>query len=385
MARKSMIGAVAVAALGALFLAGGGLSTASAQQRFETSAGSVEVEAVATGLSGPWAFDLLPDGGALVTEKAGRLLHLRADGALHPVAGLPRVATGGHRGLLDVTLARDFAESRRLWVTLAFKIRRGAALAVLGARLGRDGSRLEDVAPVVVQNPATDTPWGYGSRVVEGPDGTVFLVGGERGVHGAAQRPDSLFGKVLRVGTDGKPPRDNPYSQGGGQPEVYSLGHRNPQGAAIGPDGALWIVDHGAQGGDELNRIEAGANYGWPDVSYGLDDAGQPFPKGSSVPGIEPPRAYWDSAIAPSGLAFMRGAMFPEWKGDALIGSLNSGVVVRVPAAALGPGPDRVDDRQERLFDGAYPRTRDVKVAPDGAIWFLSEVNGALYRAHRVD
>ncbi|WP_138468509.1 PQQ-dependent sugar dehydrogenase [Poseidonocella sp. HB161398] len=336
-------------------------------------------EVVAEGLSHPWGMAALPEGGWLVTERPGRLRIVSAEGALsEPVAGLPQVDARRQGGLLDVAIRGDFAQSRRVWWSYAEP--RGAGTtgtAVASGRLSADGRQMEDVQVVFRQDPAWASTAHYGGRLVFDPSGALFVTTGERSVSGArelAQDVSIQLGKVIRIDPMGGPAPGNPRIADGA-PGVWSWGHRNLQAAAIGPDGALWTVEHGPRGGDELNRPEAGKNYGWPVISYGVSYNGSAVGSGETArDGMEQPVYYWDPVIAPSGLAFYDGAMFPGWQGDALIGGLAGQALVRLEIA-----DGRVTGEQ-RYLQG-FARIRDVEIAPDGAVMILTdEDNGALIR-----
>ena len=358
---------------------------ASAQERvFDSSAGRISVSQQVDGLSQPWGFTFLPGGGVLVTEKGGDL-HIARGGVLSPaIAGVPEVVAERQGGLLDVALAPDFAESGEIYLSYAAPTKGGnAQTAVARARLiDGDAPRLDQVEVIFRQEPARSTRHHYGSRILVAPDGSLFITVGDRGGREEAQNPASHQGSVIRILRDGAPHPDNPFVDGarGWKPEIYSFGHRNPQGAAMGSDGVLWTVEHGAKGGDELNRPVAGANHGWPVISYGRHYSGAKIGAGTSAPGMTQPIAYWDPSIAPSGLAVYEGEMFPEWRGDILVGALKFQLIARLE---LEDG--RVAG-EERLFSGEYGRIRDVRVAPDGAIWFATDSrNGGLYRISRAE
>ncbi|MEC9346968.1 MAG: PQQ-dependent sugar dehydrogenase [Pseudomonadota bacterium] len=343
-------------------------------RQFSTSAGPVEVEQVAGDLDTPWAVAFLPDGGLLVTERDGRLWHFDAAMARNPVAGVPDVYVQGQGGLLDVVAARDFTASRTIFLTYAGVYPGGGATTLASARLSADGSRLEELRVLFRQDRATGAGHHFGSRVVEAPDGSLYLTIGDRGDADRAQDPQTHNGKVVRVNRDGSVPADNPFASGGGRPDIWSIGHRNPQGATLDEAGRLWTVEHGARGGDEINRPQAGHNHGWPVISYGTHYSGMPIGEGTAKSGMEQPVWYWDPSIAPSGMAILSGRLFPAWTGDILVGSLKYDYVSR-----LDRDGDRVSG-EERLFPDAFERIRDVREGPDGAIWFLSEGDGALYR-----
>lgn len=346
-----------------------GLSPAGAQGSIDTSAGPVAIEEMARGLDEPWGIAFLPDGRFLVTERAGQLtLFPSGGGNGQPLSGTPEVADRGQGGLLDVMIPRDFATSREVWLSYAQPDgarRAGTALGV--GRLSEDGRTLVGFRAVFA---AGGTPGGnhFGSRIVEAPDGTIYLTTGERGDAPLAQDPMRPEGKVLHLNRDGSPATTVPGMLAG----VYSLGHRNPQGAALDASGQLWVVEHGAQGGDEINRVLPGRNYGWPVISYGEDYGGGKIGIGTAKDGLEQPVMYWDPSIAPSGLLIHSGRMFPQWQGDFFAGSLKFDYLSRLdPDAGFA---------EERIAGPETGRVRDVVEGPDGAVWFLSVHNGAAYR-----
>lgn len=343
-------------------------ATAQAQTRIDTSAGPVVIERMADDLNEPWAIDFLPGGSFLVTERDGRLL-LIGDGARRVVSGVPEVFAQGQGGLLDVMVPRDFDDSRRIWLSYALPVGAGAATAAGFGILSPDGTALADFQLVFMADPARGGRH-FGSRLVEDSDGTILLTTGDRGTGPEglqAQEPDSSIGKVIRLAPDG---------QGGWQGSVVSHGHRNSQGATLSPEGQVYLVEHGAQGGDELNLIQPGKNYGWPVISYGVNYGGAKIGEGTARDGMEQPLHYWDPSIAPSGLIVYSGRLFPEWRGDFFFGSLNSDYLGRLDPDAKGPG----GWAEERISTSETARVRDVVEAPDGSIWFLSVYDGAAYR-----
>lgn len=303
-----------------------------AQTIVETSAGPMQITAMATGFDEPWGLGFLPDGSFLVTERDGRLQLVR-EGSTLSVGGVPDVVARGQGGLLDVMIPRDFAESREVWLTYSAPLSGGSATAVGRGVLSADGAMLEGFETVYAGNPVSGATKHYGARVVEAPDGTIYLTTGERGTGPGgqeAQDPARIEGKVIHLNRDGSAAaRRDGWREG-----VFSLGHRNAQGAAIGPDGALWLVEHGAQGGDELNRVVEGANYGWPVISYGKNYGGGKIGVGSQAEGMEQPVHYWDPSIAPSGLMFYSGAAVPGWAGDVFTGSLKFDYLSRLDPQA---------------------------------------------------
>lgn len=360
-----------VAALGLMLAAAPALA-----QSLAASAGEVEITRLAAGLEEPWSIGFLPDGGVLVTERAGRLRHY-APGALpggegRPVEGVPEVHARGQGGLFDVLVPRDFAETREILLSFAMPQGGGGAGTALGAgRLSQDGTRLEDFRILWQMAEGTSGGRHFGGRLVEAGDGTIFLTLGDRGAGPRAQDPAAPNGKVVRLTREGAPAPDNP-DPSGPLPELWSLGHRNPQGAALDAQGRLWLSEHGARGGDEVNRVEPGRNYGWPVISYGVDYDGSPLGEGTEKAGMEQPAHYWDPSIAPSGHVIYSGRLWPDWAGDHFVGSLKFDYIARLDPESGW--------EEEALRDAATARVRDVREAPDGALWFLSVGNGALYR-----
>ena len=338
---------------------------------------SVTAQTVATGLQHPWAVAFLPEGRFLVTERPGRLRVVEADGKLQPpVQGLPEVAAGGQGGLLDVVTDSDFARNRTLYFCYS-EPGQGTtnSTALASARLSADRQRLEDVKVLFSQQPKVSSTAHFGCRVVERrvdgkPDGTLFLTLGDRfSRRDDAQKLDNHLGKIVRVGKDGGAPKDNPFvGKAGALPEIWSYGHRNSQGATMGPDGRLWQHEHGAQGGDEINLPQPGKNYGWPLVSFGVNYDGSQIGDGSSVkPGLEPPLHHWTPSIAPSGMAFLASDKYgPAWKGNLFVGSLKFQYLDRIE---LKDG--KVVAEHQLLQD--LGRIRDVRQGPDGLLYVLTD------------
>ncbi|WP_425090327.1 PQQ-dependent sugar dehydrogenase [Tropicimonas sp. S265A] len=346
-------------------------SAPASAETLQTSAGPVEVDQVVSGLNEPWGFGFLPGGGLLITERGGRLLHV-ADGTSTPVRGVPEVETGGQGGLLDVMIPRDFAGSREVFLSFSIPQGRGAGTGLAVGRLSTDGTALEGTRILFQSEPGSRGGRHFGSRIVEGVDGKIYLTIGDRGDDDSAQDLGNENGTVVRLNRDGTVPADNPFvGQAGAQSEIWSYGHRNAQGAALDLDGNLWVVEHGARGGDEVNRVEPGANYGWPVIAYGRQYSGLRIGEGTEKPGMEQPAHYWDPSMAPSGMMIYSGALWPEWRGDMFIGSLKFGYLSRLDGSSF---------TEEEIEGDATARTRDVREGPNGAIWFLSVGNGALYR-----
>ena len=342
---------------------------------FETESGPIHAETFADGLSHPWGLAFLPDGDALVTERDGRLRHVAADGSLSgPIEGVPEVAARGQGGLLDVALDPDFASTRLVYLSFSEPGEdRTNSTAVARGRLSDDAAALTDVEVIFSQQPKLPSRAHFGGRLVFDDSGHLFITLGERSdeeFRTQAQELGSHLGKVVRINPDGSVPEDNPYvGQDGVLPEIWSLGHRNIQGAAINPQtGVLWEVEHGPMGGDEINIVEPEANYGWPVVSFGVNYDGSPVGIGESdAPGFADPIYQWTPVIAPSGMLFYGGEAFPNWQGDLFIGALKETAVVR-----LDLDGDRVV-AEERILDDAGVRIRDVVEGPDGAIYLLTD------------
>jgi aldose sugar dehydrogenase len=352
------------------------LPVSAAQTIFETSAGPVQIDMVADGLDEPWGIGFLPDSSFLVTERGGTLKLFAAAGAeAVEVGGGPDVEVDGQGGLLDIMIPRDFATSREVWLSYSDPRDAGAVTAVGKGVLSGDGSRLEGFTQVFAIPEGSSGGRHFGSRLVEAADGTLFLTVGDRGTGPGgmeAQDPMRGEGKVIHLTRDGKPATALP----GALPGVYSWGHRNAQGATLDLEGRLWIVEHGARGGDELNAPTAGRNYGWPVITYGENYNGRAIGEGSAKEGMEQPVHYWDPSIAPSGLLVYSGRLIPEWRGDIFFGSLNSDYLGRLDPES----PAENGFAEERISADETLRVRDVVEAPDGSIWFLSVLNGAAYR-----
>lgn len=328
------------------------------------------VTEVARGLEHPWGLAFLPDGRLLVTERPGRLRIVARDGSLsQALDGVPRVAAGGQGGLLDVVLDPRFADNRLIYLSFSEPGEGGTAgTAVARARLGEQA--LEDVTVLYRQQPKVRGSNHFGSRLVFARDGTLFVTQGDRfNYREQVQDLSSGIGKIMRIHPDGSVPSDNPFvGRERAWPEIWSYGHRNVQGAALHPQtGDLWTVEHGARGGDELNRVEAGKNYGWPVITYGVDYSGAKIGEGTARAGMEQPVYYWDPVIAPSGMIFYTGDAFADWKDSILIGSLRPGQLVRL---TLKEG--RVIT-EERYLDELGERIRNVRQGPDGRIYLLTD------------
>jgi glucose/arabinose dehydrogenase len=330
------------------------------------------------GLEHPWGLAFLPDGRKLVTERPGRLRLVAKDGRLEsqPVTGLPAIAATGQGGLLDVALHPRFSENRLVYLSYSARGQGGVGTEVARGRLA--GGGLEDVRVIFSQSPKSGTGRHFGSRLVFDRDGYLYITQGDRGEMERAQKPDDHAGSVIRLHDDGRVPADNPFrGRPGWKPEKYTLGNRNMQGAALHPrTGRLWTHEHGPQGGDEINVIRAGANYGWPVITYGVNyGIGTRIGEGTHKAGMEEPLYTWVPSIAPSGMAFYTGDRFPRWQGDLFVGALRDQMLVRLKLDG-----ERVVS-EERMLKDVLGRIRDVRDGPDGFLYLLTdERRGVLAR-----
>ena len=333
----------------------------------------VRAQIVADGFVDPWSFAFLPEGGMLVTERPGALWHLQPDGTRNEISGLPDLRARGQGGLLDVLVPRDFNQSREIFLSYSKPQRGGLGTALFRAVWPNGQDRLTDGRVIFEMAPGSTGGRHFGSRIVEARDGTLFLTIGERGDRPSAQDLSRHNGSIVRLRRDGSVPQDNPFlSVKAAQPEIWSYGHRNPQGAALDLEGQLWAVEHGARGGDEVNRIRPGTNYGWPVIAYGRHYSGLKIGEGTHKAGMAQPAFYWDPSIAPSGMVFHSGRSLPEWRGAILVGSLKYDHI-----SVLKGDPLR---EIARISLPETERVRDVREGPDGNIYFLSEPRGAIYR-----
>ncbi len=358
-----------------------------------------EVTVLAKGLERPWAVEPLPGGDLLVTEKTGRMRIVSARGEVGPPiggllpvgsggvssasgqGGLPPITARGQGGLLDVALSPDFARDRTIFWSFSEQREGGSGTSVARGRLTEDRRNLEQVRVIFRAMPTYNNGLHFGSRLAFGPDGKLYITLGERfdrtTTRPQAQHLNSHLGKIIRINPDGSVPDDNPFvRQAGALPEIWDIGHRNVQSAAFDERGRLWTVEHGAKGGDELNLIEKGKNYGWPLVTYGEEYSGEPIPGAVTArEGYEPPVYYWDPVIAPSGMEFYTGAAFPAWRGNVFVGGLASQRLVRLVIKN-----DRVVG-EEHLLTERGQRVRDVRQGPDGALYVVTdEANGELWK-----
>jgi aldose sugar dehydrogenase len=333
---------------------------------------AVKVETFAKGLAHPWGLAFLPDGGLLVTERPGRVRLIGKDGRLSPaLQGVPKVYASGQGGLLDVALSPDFASSGLIYLSYAeprSEGKNGTSVAKAKLVSGDSGGRLEEFEVIFRQEPSYASGNHFGSRIVFTPDGSMFVTLGDRySPRDQAQNAGNHLGKLVRIMPDGKPYPGNPQ-RAGWRAEIWSIGHRNVQGAALDPaTGKLWTIEHGARGGDEINVPEAGKNYGWPVITYGRDYTFLKIGEGTHKAGMEQPIYYWDPSIAPSGAAFYTGSRFPEWKGSLFVGALAGRALHRL----VVDGEKVVGE--EKLLTGLGERIRDVRMGPDEALWLLTD------------
>jgi glucose/arabinose dehydrogenase len=351
-------------------------------ETFDSQAGQIRVTTFADGLVNPWAIAFLPQGGMLVTEKQGNLRVIGDDGSLgEPISGLPEVDARGQGGLLDVALDPDFQQNRMVYVSYAEAGEGGNGTAVARGALNADMTALENVEVIFQQMPKVDSTKHFGSRLVFDGEGHLYVTMGERSdaeFRGQAQDLNSHLGKIVRINPDGSVPEDNPFvGQDGAKPEIFALGVRNVQAAAINPtSGALWEIEHGPRGGDELNIIAAGQNYGWPLATLGVEYSGDPLNGATERrEGMVDAIYSWTPVIAPSGMMFYDGDAFADWQGDLFVGGLASTALVR-----LDVNGDQVGG-EERLLESLGLRIRDVAQGPDGAIYVATdEENGEVLR-----
>lgn len=356
--------AVALSATAAIIL----MAVPAAAQTFASQHYQLKLVTVAGNLDHPWSLAFMPDGRMLVTERSGQLRIIAAGGRVSkPVKGVPKVYAGGQGGLLDVILDPEFRSNRVIYLSYAEPGPGGAGTAVARATLS--GDRLTGLKVLFRQTPKSRGGRHFGSRLVIARDGTLFITVGERGERKRAQDTTVNRGQIVRIHRDGRIPEDNPFvGKAGARPEIWSYGHRNPQGAALHPaTGKLWIVEHGARGGDEINIPRPGRNYGWPVIAYGRHYSGGRIGEGTRKQGMEQPVYYWDPSIAPSGMAFYTGDRFPAWKGNLFVGALSFRLLSRL----VLEGEKVV--REERLFEPLGERIRDVRQGPDGYLYLLTD------------
>lgn len=352
--------------------------TVAATSAETVSSGKLEftVAKVVEGLTHPWSMAFLPNGDMLVTERIGRLRVIRNGKLIQtPVPGVPKVALGGQAGLLDLALHPRFSENRLIYISYA-----GSGLDGIGTEIARArfmDDRLVELETIMVVGPKSRGGRHFGSRLLFGRDGYLYVTTGERGMKHRAQDLGDLAGKIIRIMDDGRVPPSNPFvGRSGIRSEIYTYGNRNPQGLALHPvTGQIWEAEHGPKGGDEINVLRPGANYGWPVITYGTNYSGKAIGEGVAKAGMEQPLRYWVPSISPSGMTFYTGKTFPAWHGNLFLGGLSGRVLVRLEIDG-----ERVL-REERLLEDLGERIRDVRQGPDGRLYLLTDAsNGALLR-----
>ena len=371
---KTPVGLVTVALAVAILLAVSFMiatGTRGEEPAYGSSAGELEVRTIARGLANPWALAFLPDGKMLVTERPGRMRIVTAEGQLSPpLKGVPEVWASGQGGLLDVVTDKSFAQNKTIYFCFAERTDGGGRTAIARARLDDGKGRLDGVKIIFRQQGPLSSGNHYGCRIVQADDGNLFVTLGEHFTYrDSAQSLGDHLGKVIRIAPDGSVPGGNPFiGRADARPEIWSYGHRNAQGLAINPaTNELWEIEHGPRGGDEVNIIAKGQNYGWPVIGYGVDYSGAKIHDSTQKAGMEQPVKYWVPSIAPSGMAFYTGKLFPKWSGSLFTGALRGAMLVRLTLNG------NAVTSEERLLQNLHERIRDVRQGPDGALWLLSD------------
>lgn len=338
---------------------------------FASSAGQLEVQTIASGLVNPWSLAFLPDGRMLVTERPGRIRLVTAEGQLSPpLKGVPEVFASGQGGMLDLAIDKSYAQNKTIYFCFAERTSGGGRTAVARARLNDGNGRLDDTKIIFRQEGPLSSGNHYGCRIVQAADGNLFVTLGEHfSYRDEAQNLGNHLGKIIRIAPDGSVPPDNPFvGRADAKPEIWSFGHRNEQGLAINPaSGDLWEIEHGPRGGDEVNIIGRGKNYGWPVIGYGIDYSGAKIHASSAGDGMEQPVKYWVPSIAPSGMTFYTAKLFPKWTGSLFSGALAGKMLVRLSLSG------NAVTGEERLLQNLNERMRDVRQGPDGALWLLTD------------
>mgnify|MGYP001473450961 FL=1 len=371
---KTPAGLVTVALSAATLLAGTFLlvsGTRGQNTSFQSSAGQLDVQTFASGLVNPWGLAFLPDGRLLVTERPGRMRIVSAEGQLSPpLKNVPEAWASGQGGLLDVIADKSFAQSRTIFFCYAERTGGGGRTAVARAKLNDGAGRLDETRVIFRQEGPLSSGNHYGCRIAQAADGNLFVTLGDHySARDEAQSLANHIGKVIRIAPDGSAPADNPFvGRAGARPEIWSLGHRNQQALAINPaNGEVWEFEHGPRGGDEVNFIVKGRNYGWPVIGFGVDYSGAKIHEATAKDGMEQPAKYWVPSISPSGATFYTGKLFPKWNGSLFAGALSGRMLVRLTVnghAVTG---------EERLLQNLHERIRDVRQGPDGALWLLTD------------
>ena len=379
---KTPVGLVTAALAVAILLAASFLiatGTRGQEQAFGSSAGELEVRTIARGLANPWALAFLADGKMLVTERPGRMRIVTAEGQISPpLKGVPEVWASGQGGLLDVVVDKAFAQNKTIYFCFAERTDGGGRTTVARAKLNDGNGRLDDVKIIFRQQGPLSSGNHYGCRIAQAEDGNLFVALGDHFTHrDQAQNLGNHLGKLIRIAPDGSVPSGNPFAgRTDAKPEIWSYGHRNVQALAINPaSGDPWEIEHGPRGGDELNLIGKGKNYGWPVIGYGIDYSGAKIHDATAKDGMEQPLKYWVPSIAPSGMAFYTGKLFPKWNGSLFTGALRGAMLVRLTLNG------NAVTSEERLLENLHERIRDVRQGPDGALWLLTDSsNGRVLR-----
>jgi aldose sugar dehydrogenase len=379
---KTPVGLVATALAAAILLAVSFLiatGTRGEEPAFGSSAGELEVRTIARGLVNPWALAFLPDGKMLVTERAGRMRIVTAEGHVSsPLKGVPEVWASGQGGLHDVIIDKSFAQNRTLYFCFAERTEGGGRTTTARAKLNDGNGRLDEVKIIFRQQGPLSSGNHYGCRIAQADDGNLFVALGDHFTYrDQAQNLGNHLGKIVRIAPDGSVPPGNPFAgRADAKPEIWSYGHRNVQALAINPaSGDPWEIEHGPRGGDEVNLIGKGKNYGWPVIGYGIDYSGAKIHDATAKDGMEQPLKYWVPSIAPSGMAFYTGTLFPKWNGSLFTGALRGAVLVRLTLNG------NAVTSEERLLQNLHERIRDVRQGPDGALWLLTDSsNGRVLR-----
>jgi glucose/arabinose dehydrogenase len=379
---KTPVGLVTVALTVAILLAVSFLiatGTRGQEPAFDSSAGELEVRTIARGLVNPWALAFLSDGKMLVTERAGRMRIVTAEGQVSPpLKGVPDVWASGQGGLHDVIIDKSFAQNRTIYFCFAERTEGGGRTTTARAKLNDGNGRLDEVKIIFRQQGPLSSGNHYGCRIAQADDGNLFVALGDHFTYrDQAQNLGNHLGKIVRIAPDGSVPSGNPFAgRADAKPEIWSYGHRNIQALAINPaTGEPWEIEHGPRGGDEVNVVDKGKNYGWPVIGYGIDYSGAKIHDATAKDGMEQPLKYWVPSIAPSGMAFYTGKLFPKWNGSLFTGALRGAMLVRLTLNG------NAVTSEERLLQNLHERIRDVRQGPDGALWLLTDSsNGRLLR-----
>jgi glucose/arabinose dehydrogenase len=371
---KTPVGLVTVALTVAILLAVSFLiatGTRGQEPAFGSSAGELEVRTIARGLANPWALAFLPDGKMLVTERPGRMRIVTAEGQISPpLKGVPEVWASGQGGLHDVVTDKSFAQNNTIYFCFAERADGGGRTTAARAKLNEGSGRLDDVKVIFRQQGPLSSGNHYGCRIAQAEDGNLFVALGDHFTHrDQAQNLGNHLGKLVRITPDGTAPAGNPFAgRADAKAEIWSYGHRNIQALAINPaSGELWEIEHGPRGGDEVNVVGKGRNYGWPVIGYGVDYSGAKIHDSTAKDGMEQPVKYWVPSIAPSGMAFYTGKLFPKWSGSLFTGALRGAMLVRLTLNG------NAVTSEERLLQNLHERIRDVRQGPDGVLWLLSD------------